>query len=328
MNKDLEDSEWQVPSQAQPRDSDVSFNLEEVLDSVVLLRSDVPEDALTAQILGTERVGNGVVIDQSGLILTAGYLIAEASKVWITLNDGYTIPGDVVCYEHETGFGLVQALGRLNTIPIKLGNSTLIQSGDPIIFAAAGGKKHTMLSSLSSKRPFVGSWEYALEEALFTVPVHPNWAGAGLIDMNGNLIGIGSLFVQDAGPKEIDGNMSIPINLFKSVLKPMREIGSSGKSPRPWLGLYVAENDDIISIAGMVSQGPAAKAGFKVSDQIISANNQEVIDLHSFYKIIWSSGDAGEVISIKVQRENKGEILIDVKSVDRQELLRKPKLNS
>lgn len=140
MNKDLEDSDWQVPSQAQPKDSDVSFNLGEVLDSVVLLRSEVPEDALTAQILGTERVGNGVLIDHTGLILTAGYLVAEANRVWITLNDGYTIPGDVVCYEHETGFGLVQALGKLNAIPVKLGNSTLVHPGDPIIFAGAGGK--------------------------------------------------------------------------------------------------------------------------------------------------------------------------------------------
>lgn len=185
-----------------------------------------------------------------------------------------------------------------------------------------------MLSNLASKRAFVGSWEYALEEALFTIPVHPNWAGAALFDINGNLIGIGSLFVQDAGPREIDGNMSIPINLFKSVMKPMKELASNGKPPRPWLGLYVSDNDEIISVAGMVSQGPAAKAGFKVSDQIISVNNHPVNDLHTFYKTIWSLGESGITISIIVLRENKGEISIDVKSIDRQDLLRKPKLNS
>ena len=328
MNKDIEDSDWQVPKQAQPKQSDVSFNLNEVLDSVVLIRSEVPEDAMTAQILGSERVGNGILIDHNGLILTVGYLIAEATKVWITLNDGFTVLGDVVCYEHETGFGLVQALGKLNAIPMNIGNSSSVESGDPIIFAAAGGKKHSLFSNLASKRAFVGSWEYALEEALFTVPVHPNWAGAGLIDRNGNLVGIGSLFVQDAGPKEVDGNMSIPINLFKTVMKSMKELGSSGKNPRPWLGLYISDNNNTISIAGMVSRGPAAEAGFKVGDQILSVNNQEVIDLHHFYKSMWALGDAGIEIRIKVLRENKGEIIIGVKSIDRQLLLRKPMLNS
>jgi S1-C subfamily serine protease len=107
-------SDWKVPSSAQPKPEDYGYDLERALSSVVGLRAIVPADAFTAETLGTERAGNGVFIRGNGLILTIGYLITEADTIWITLGDGRSAPGHVLGYDQETGFGLVQALAKLD----------------------------------------------------------------------------------------------------------------------------------------------------------------------------------------------------------------------
>ncbi len=107
-------SDWKVPSSAQPKAEDYAYDLERALSAVVGLRVTVPGDAFTADTLGTERAGNGVFIRGNGLVLTIGYLITEAETIWITLNDGRSVPGHVLGYDQETGFGLVQALAKLD----------------------------------------------------------------------------------------------------------------------------------------------------------------------------------------------------------------------
>ena len=75
-------TEWKVPTSAQPRAEDYGYDLERALSSVVGLHSIIPPDGFTAETLGVERAGNGVLIDD-GLVLTIGYLITEAQTVWL-----------------------------------------------------------------------------------------------------------------------------------------------------------------------------------------------------------------------------------------------------
>ena len=125
-------SEWRVPPAFQPHAADYSFDLERVLSSVVGLHSIIPQDAFTAETLGTERAGNGVVIDD-GLVLTIGYLITEAETVWLHLGDGRVMPGHVLGFDAVTGFGLVQALGRMNIDPLPIGSSAAARIGDRVV---------------------------------------------------------------------------------------------------------------------------------------------------------------------------------------------------
>ena len=76
-------AQWAFPDELQPKSDEVAFDLRAALDAVVALRVEVPEDAFTASILGTERTGNGVVINEEGLVLTIGYLITEADSIWL-----------------------------------------------------------------------------------------------------------------------------------------------------------------------------------------------------------------------------------------------------
>ncbi|MFX4223454.1 MAG: trypsin-like peptidase domain-containing protein [Thalassobaculum sp.] len=120
-----------APQPEHPRQEHMGFDLNHILSAVVGVRCYIPEDAFTASVLGTERSGNGVVIRSDGLVLTIGYLITEAETIWITDHQGRAIPGTVLAYDQETGFGLVQALARTSLPAVELGVSSNVVEGTP-----------------------------------------------------------------------------------------------------------------------------------------------------------------------------------------------------
>ena len=185
-------TEWKVPPAIQPRAEDYGFDLERALSAVVGLHSIIPPDAFTADTLGTERAGNGVLIGD-GLVLTIGYLITEAETVWLHLGDGRVVEGHALGFDSESGFGLVQALGRLDLEPLPIGSSAAAEPGDRIVLGGVGGRTRSLAGRIAARQEFAGYWEYLLDAALFTYPAHPNWGGTGLISTGGDLIGIGSL---------------------------------------------------------------------------------------------------------------------------------------
>ena len=194
-------SDWKVPSSVQPKPEDYAYDLDQALACMVALRATVPADAFTAETLGTERAGNGVIIRGNGLVLTIGYLITEADTIWLTLSDGRSVPGHVLGYDQETGFGLVQALAKLDMPALEFGQSAAASVGERVVVAGAGGRQHSVAARIVAKQEFAGYWEYVLDEAIFTAPAHPNWGGTALIGPAGDLLGIGSLQLQQAVDK-------------------------------------------------------------------------------------------------------------------------------
>src|SRR5438309_5358020 len=198
-------SNWAFPPEMQPNAEELRFDLEAALDSMVLLRSEVPEDAFTAPILGTERIGNGVVIRDDGLVLTIGYLITEASTIWMTTNKGTVVGGYPLAYDAASGFGLIQPLGKLGVDAIARGSASTCRVGENVVVASQGGREHSLKATIFAKREFAGYWEYVLQEAIFTAPAHPQWGGSALIGSSGDLLALGSLPVQeiaDAGTRD------------------------------------------------------------------------------------------------------------------------------
>src|SRR6187402_1205199 len=237
-------TEWRVPPANQPRASDYGFDLDRALASVVGLHSIIPPDAFSAETLGTERAGNGVVID-SGLVLTIGYLITEAEAVWLHRGDGSVVEG--------------HALGVLNLAPLPLGSSAAARVGDRVVVGGAGGRTRSVASQITAKQEFAGYWEYLLDEAIFTHPAHPNWGGTGLISNRGELIGIGSLHLErEREGKAEHVNMIVPIDLLKPVLDDIKKFGRVNRPPRPWLGMFTTEIDNRVVVVGIAGKGPAA----------------------------------------------------------------------
>ena len=320
-------NDWAFPTNLRPRSEELAFDLDATLDSVVLLRAEIPDDAFTASILGTERVGNGIVIGPDGLVLTIGYLVTEASAVWLTTNRGMVMPGDPLAYDQPTGFGLVQPLGRLDVTPIERGSAGSCKAGDKVVMAGHGGRAHALQASVLAKREFAGYWEYVLDEAIFTLPAHPQWGGAALIGGDGRLLGVGSLLVEEKMRGEtVQGNMVVPIDLLDPILDNLLRTGSTGRQPRPWLGMYTTEVEHHLVVAGLAERGPGAQAGLQVGDLVLEVAGHPVSGLSGLFRSIWHLGDAGVDVPLTVKR--KGEKLrITVHSKDRADFLKKRSLH-
>jgi S1-C subfamily serine protease len=322
--------DWEIPNEFQPKSEDFEFDVDRALSAVLGLQATVPEDAFSASTLGTERAGSGVLINRSGLVLTIGYLITEAESIWLTSSVGGAVPGHVLGYDQETGFGLVQALGRLNVPALEIGARARVGAGDRAILAAEGGRKHAVSAVVVARQEFAGYWEYLLDRAIFTAPAHPFWGGAALIGGDGSLVGIGSLHVQHstASGRELrrDVNMVVPIDLLPPIIDDILTYGRTNKPPRPWLGLYAAEVEDAIVVAGLSERGPASKTGLKPGDRIVAVRDEPISSLASLWRRIWASGPAGSEVVLRVARD-KEIMKVRILSTDRTRLHKAPKLH-
>jgi S1-C subfamily serine protease len=321
------EGEWQVPKSAQPKAEDYAFDLEHALASVVGVRSIVPADAFSAETLGTERAGNGVLI-RDGVVLTIGYLITEAETVWLHFVDGRTAQGHVLGYDQQTGFGLVQALARLDVPSLPMGQSKSAELGERVVVGGVGGRERSVAARIVAKQEFAGYWEYVLDEAIFTAPSHPNWGGTAVIDSHGNLIGIGSLQLQGSrqGGAVQNLNMVVPIDLLTPIFDDLMTLGRRNQPPRPWLGLYATEVEDKVVIVGLASKGPAKRADLRTGDVVLEIAGDEVNDLAGLFRRIWSLGNAGVDVPMKIWRD--GDTFdLRVRSSDRNRYLKGPSLH-
>jgi len=300
-------SDWKISPAVQPKPEDYSFDLDRTLTSVVGLRTIIPGDAFTAEVLGTERAGNGVLIRDDGVVLTIGYLITEAESVWISLFDGRPVQGHVLAYDHETGFGLVQALGRVDVPGLRLGKSTPTQIGDKVVVAGVGGRQRSVAARIIAKQEFAGSWEYVLDEAIFTAPAHPNWGGTALIGSAGELLGIGSLQLQQtrATGQTENLNMIVPIDLLEPILDDLLAFGRPNHPRRPWLGVYATEIEDKIVIMRVANRGPGQLADLRPGDIILAVAGTEVSDLADTFRRVWALGHAGVEVPLLLYRDGR-----------------------
>ncbi len=313
-----------------PSQDEVSFDLDNALSSVVRLGSEVPESAFSARTLGTERQGNAVKINDNDMLLTIGYLVVDAMT--ITLNAkgvkgaGQEVKAELVGYNHESGFALIHALTPLEIPTLPMGSAEELEKSDAVIIAPYGGAYHSISGAVVSRREFTGSWEYLLDNAIFTSPIHPNWSGAALIDRSGSLCGIGSLWVNDAesGRRESPGNMFVPIDLLKPIYDDLVSTGRAQGPSRPWLGMYTAEAMSRLFVSGIIPNGPADLAGVEAGDLIVGIEDKEMDKLSEMYHLIWSLGPAGAEVLLNLRRDGE-DIDISVTSDSRYSFMDKRK---
>lgn len=318
--------QWKVPTSHQPQAQDFSFDLDAALLAIVGIHSVIPNDAFTADTLGTERAGNGVLIDR-GLVLTIGYLITEAQTSWLHLGDGRVVEGYPLGFDQETGFGLVQALSQIDIAPLPLGHSSRVEVEDRAIIGGLGGRSGSIAAEIVAKREFAGYWEYLLDEALFTAPSHPNWGGTGLISERGELLGIGSLQLEtDRKGAAKHLNMIVPIDLLRPAVDDLRKFGRVNKPARPWLGMFSSEIDDEVVAIGFAADGPAANAGLQSGDAIMRVDGERIDSQIDFYRKIWALGSAGVEVPLTIRRERRESDVV-IKSADRATFLKQPRMH-
>jgi len=283
-----EQKDWAFPAELRPKPEDWRFDLDRALDAVVQLRSEIPEDAFTAPLLGTERAGNGVVIRDDGL---------------------------------------VQATGELGVRAIPRGSASSCRVGENVVVAGHGGRAHALKATVFAKREFAGYWEYVLDEAVYTAPAHPQWGGSALIGAEGKLLALGSLLVQEKVDGGIlQGNMLVPIDLLEPILDEMQRLGRSARPARPWLGLYATEAGARLVVAGLAPGGPAEQAGVKVGDVLIDVGGDKPATLADLWRKIWKLGAPGVEVPLKLFRKDRA-VSLRLRSADRNDFLKKPHLH-
>ena len=318
---------YEVEEELRPVARLLDFDLDRCLSCVATLESRVSEDAFSARSLGTHRVGNAMVIGAEGLMLTIGYLLTEAEDVVVGLGDGRRVLAHVLGVDQATGFGLIHALEPLDLPALAVGDSRKVGSESAVISAGGGGRAHALCGQILAREPFAGYWEYYLDEALFVAPAHPHWSGAALIGPAGDLIGVGSLRMEqlDSNGETSFLNMFVPAELLTPILDDLTH-GRPARPPRPWLGVLAQEVSSHVIVLDVSPGGPAARAQLRAGDVIHRIAGEPVTSLAGFYKKLWSLGAPGVVAPLTVQRE-RDVFDMEIRSADRLGLQKKRRLN-
>jgi S1-C subfamily serine protease len=291
------------------------------LDAVVKLSIKAVPEARTADTLGAEREGAGVVFGEKGLILTIGYLLLEAGSVLVVAGDGRVFPATIVGYDHASGFGVLRA--GVGCRPLEVGSSASVRELATVLVAAHGGAGGTSRACVVSRRRFTGWWEYMIDGGLFTAPPRFEHSGAALLDADGKLVGIGSLWVSDAleAGAAFPGNMFVPIDLLTPLLDDILATGKRRGPARPWVGLYSEEIQGHVVVTRVLPDGPAAKAGLKRGDIILGVGGEAIGRQSEFYTRLWGCGEAGSTVTLHVLQDKLVRKLA-VRTADRMEYLK------
>jgi serine protease Do len=295
---------------------------EELLSAVVQVKAKILPNARSLATLGPQRRGSGVLV-REGYVLTIGYLVIEAEAIEVAGADGKVVPATLAAYDHASGFGLLKLIGPLAGKPLPLGDPTALAEREPAMIASYGGREAVNLVYVVSRRPFSGSWEYQLDSAIYTYPPVQDWSGAALIGAKGELLGIGSLIVADAGGAgtQSPGNLFVPVDLLKPILEDLIAKGRAPGPLRPWLGVNVEELRGRLFVVRVSPEGPAERAGMKSGDLVIGVGGDEVASLAEFYRKVWSRGAAGVEVPLRVLQGVQMKD-VTVRSIDRLQYFR------
>lgn len=296
-----------------------------VVDSVVHIETVALPDARSNATVGRERSGSGIVIDPRGYVLTIGYLVMEAATINVTGSNDRTVPAVLAAYDHATGFALVKLLAPLEVVPLPLGDSSALKEKDVVMALPFGGRETAQVARVVSKRSFTASWEYQLDEAIFTAPPTQQWAGAALIGADFKLVGVGSLLVRDvAGTGEWrTGNLFVPIDILKPILADMIANGKRRGTARPWLGIGTEEAHGVLVVTRVSPEGPAASAGVEPGDVVVGVSNAKVQTQAELYRRVWDLGGAGVKVPLRLRR-GSAEREVVVNSIERSAYFREP----
>jgi S1-C subfamily serine protease len=295
------------------------------LGTLVSIQSYIPDNAMSAGMLGTERTGHGIRLREDGLIVTIGYVVTEAEEIWITSHDRRAVPGFVVGSDFESGLALIKPTMPLPGPIMEIGDPSMLGVGDTACIAGSReANPQAAEVHVVAKQEFAGRWEYVLDKAIFTAPPYESWSGAALLDQEGRLCGVGSLVIQGFEVNETRRatNMFVPIDLLPPIIDEICEYGRRSTPPRPWLGLLVDDEDDGLIVVGVYRNCPADKAGLRPGDVIIRVGDQPVHSLANMFKTVWSLGAAGINVPLLVLRSSQLQEVV-IKSTDRSEFLRK-----
>jgi S1-C subfamily serine protease len=273
-----------------------------LLETVVNLHTTVPRDHPSASILGNERMGSGVVVDEAGLILTVNYVVMGAQTVQVSFLKGRRQKAEVVAIDFETGLALVR-VKRQGLRPAALASTEGLERGAPVVAVGSTGTQERRAGGglVTYLGEFEAYWEYLLDRGIVSSAANPGYGGGGLFDINGRLLGILYLNLNEVARS----SLAIPVDAFQAHESELVRYGRVVSRPRrAWLGVFAHALEEGVVIAGVVPGGPGEKAGLREGDLIMSFDAEEIGSRRDLYTRLWRH-EPGERLAIEVMRDNK-----------------------
>ena len=273
-----------------------------VIETVVYLHATVARDHPSAAILGEERMGSGVVVDESGLILTVNYVVMGAQTVYVSFLKGRRVKGEVIAQDFETGLALVR-VKRQGLRVAALAPTQALERGTSVVAVGSTGTQERRVSGglITYLGEFEAYWEFLLDRGLVSSASNPGHGGGGLFDLSGRLLGVLYLNLNEVARC----SLAIPVDAFQAHEDELVRFGRVTSRPRrAWLGVFAHALDEGVIVAGVVPGGPGEVAGLREGDLIMSFNAEEIGSRRDLYTRLWRH-EPGERLNIEVMRDNK-----------------------
>jgi S1-C subfamily serine protease len=298
-------------------DASVEF-ARHLLQTVVNLRASVPRTHPSARLLGNERMGSGVIVDPSGLILTVNYVVMGAQTVEVSFVKGRRVKAEVVAQDFEVGLAVVR-VRRQGLVAAPLGQTTEIDRGEPVVAVASTGPQERRVAGgvVTYLGEFEAYWEYLLERGIVSSAQNPGFGGGGLYSMTGTLLGVVSLNLNEVARS----SLAIPVEFYREHESELLRFGRVTSRPRrAWLGVFAHAIEEGVVVAGIVPEGPGDRGGLQEGDLIVSLDAQEVCSRKELYLSLWRH-EPGERLTLEVVRDNRSRRL-EVTTGDRAEFFK------
>ena len=276
--------------------------IELVVPATVALKAEVPETHPSAQILGTERLGTGVVVDPAGLVLTVNYVVLGAQAIEVTLLDNATVGAAIVAQDFASGLAVLD-IGAKALSALRSCSSRELSIGQEVFIVAAAGDNQRRANNggISSLGPFDAYWEYSLDRGITTTAMNPGFGGAPLLDLRGRVAGIVSLDLNEIGRF----TLAVPMDHYLEHREELLRYGRRVTRPsRAWIGFYCYTFRDHVVIAGVLPGAPGQQAGLKAGDVVLAVNGKRIADRHALYVYLWTHRP-GELINFRIFRDNQ-----------------------
>lgn len=239
-------------------------------------------------------LGSGVIVDPSGLIITNNHVVEGATEVKVSLHDKREFEAEIVLKDARTDLAVLRVKDGKERFPaIEFGNSDELQVGDVVLaignpFGVGQTVTHGIVSALARTQVGITDYQFFIQT---DAAINPGNSGGALVDLSGKLVGINTAIFSRSGGSQGIG-FAIPANMVQVVAASAKGGGSAVK--RPWLGAKLQNVTPELAeglglkrasgalVASVSSNSPAAKAGLKSGDVIVSIDSQPVEDQNGF----------------------------------------------
>jgi len=273
-----------------------------LLQSVVYIHATVPREHPSTRILGNERMGSGVVVDSSGLILTVNYVVMGGQSIEVSFPKGRRAKAEIVAQDYEVGLALVK-VKRQGLTAATLGSGEALERSDPVISLAAIGAQERRVAGgfVTYLGEFETYWEYLLDRGIVSSAPNPGFGGGGLFVMTGAMVGVLYLNLNEIARN----SLAIPAEFYRAHADELLRYGRVVSRPRrAWLGVFAHALEEGVVVAGVVPDGPGDRGGLQEGDLIVSINAEEVPTRRDLYMNLWRH-EPGESLTLEVMRDNK-----------------------